>query len=163
MISSLAQEIEKWIAEHHGVEPKQIRVSQSVFDECLEEAKRLGWKKDARYAKSKTMMLRGILVLVDPTLTIGKIEFMTTLEKAAKAMFEQVRARAKSAGLIFGPETQWEELPDWAQKEYTDQVRAALESLKDSNALEKSWNDALATSDNWRHTLEVILNEKPDA
>lgn len=84
---------------------------------------------------------------------------MTTLEKAAKAMFEQVQVRAKSAGLIFGPETQWEELPDWAQKEFTDQVRAALESLKDSNALENNWNDALATSNNWRQALDAILNE----
>lgn len=93
---------------------------------------------------------------------------MTTLEKAAKAMFEQVRARAKIAGLIFGPETQWEELPDWAQKEYTDQVRAALEALKGisfkilEHPTEKAfrcagYDEAL---DFWNMTLDAILNEK---
>lgn len=52
---------------------------------------------------------------------------MTALEKAAKAMFEINR-------LIFGPEMQWEELPTWAQKEYIDDARAAIESLRTPGA-----------------------------
>lgn len=90
---------------------------------------------------------------------------MTTLEKAAKAMFEQVQVRAKSAGLIFGPETQWEELPDWAQKEYTDQVRAALESLRMPTRhmvaeANKRNGGAEHAADCWIRMVDAILNEK---
>lgn len=84
---------------------------------------------------------------------------MTTLEKMAKAMFENVRARAKQNGLVFGSKTQWEELPDWAQKEYTGQVRAVLEALKNSSALKNNWNDQASPISNWNKALDAILRE----
>lgn len=75
MISCLAQEIEKWIAEHHGVRPKSVRVPQAIIDACIEESEEMGFTKDRWYeGKNKGMRIRGIPVLVDPTLTIGKID-----------------------------------------------------------------------------------------
>lgn len=71
MISSLAQEIAKWIAEHHGDRPKAVRVSQAVADACDDEGSY--YVKDGHYANGK-MKILGIPVLVDPTLTIGKID-----------------------------------------------------------------------------------------
>lgn len=73
MISSLIQEIEKWIAEHRGDRPKSIRVPQAVADACDDEAQGLYYVKDARYANGK-MKILGIPVLADPTLMIGKID-----------------------------------------------------------------------------------------
>lgn len=73
MINDLALEISKWIAENHGKQPSGIRVRQDVFDACVEEAKTMGLVKDKRYA-GKDMCIRGIPVIVDPTMTIGKID-----------------------------------------------------------------------------------------
>lgn len=73
MISFLAQEIAKWIAEHHGAKPESVRVPQAIADECEDEAKRYRYTRDSRYARGK-MKIYGIPVLVDPTLTIGKID-----------------------------------------------------------------------------------------
>lgn len=72
MISSLAQEIAKWVAEHHGVRPKLIRVSQAALDACAAELKILGmYQPDIERRITKIL---GIPVLADPTLTIGKID-----------------------------------------------------------------------------------------
>lgn len=97
---------------------------------------------------------------------------MTTFEKAAKAMFEMVRARAKQNGLIFGPETWWEELPDWVQKEYIDQVRVTVEVIRNPTpemciaggiAIAESEKTAETQVDNanecWRRMVGVILDE----
>lgn len=73
MISSIALEIEKWIAVHMGLEPSRVRVPQAIIDECTEEAKAMGFVKDKHYT-GKDMRIRGIPVLVDPTMTIGKID-----------------------------------------------------------------------------------------
>lgn len=73
MISAIAQELEKWIAEHHGDRPKSIRVPKAVADVCDDEAQGLYFVKDVRYAGGK-MKILGIPVLLDPTLTIGKID-----------------------------------------------------------------------------------------
>lgn len=73
MISSIALEIEKWIAEHHGDRPKSVRVPKAVVDACADEADGLYFVKDVRYAGGG-MKILGIPVLVDPTLTIGKID-----------------------------------------------------------------------------------------
>jgi hypothetical protein len=78
MISSLAQEIAKWIAEHHGKLPSAIRVPEAVVDACVEECKNLPMARDKEYARKhmqkESMKILGIPVLVDPTLTIGKID-----------------------------------------------------------------------------------------
>lgn len=73
MISSLAHEIAHWVAIHQGVRPSRIRVPQAVIDECLEEGRHLGLVKDKRLA-TKDMRIAGVLVCVDPTMTIGKID-----------------------------------------------------------------------------------------
>lgn len=73
MINALALEISKWIAGHNGQEPSAVRVRQDVFNECIEEAKSMGLSKDKCYV-GKGMRIRGIPVLVDPTLTIGNID-----------------------------------------------------------------------------------------
>lgn len=73
MISSLAQEIEKWIAEHHGNRPKSVRVPQAVLDACDDDARSLRFVRDAHYA-GRELKILGIPILLDPTMTIGKID-----------------------------------------------------------------------------------------
>lgn len=72
MISFLAQEIEKWIAEHHGERPSAIRVSQAAYDLFEFDCSFMQWIPE-KSADGKSKIL-GISVLVDPTLTIGKID-----------------------------------------------------------------------------------------
>lgn len=95
---------------------------------------------------------------------------MTTLEKAAKAKFENARARTEQNSLIFGPETRWEELPAWAQKECTDQVRATFDTLRKSpgcvsrvavrDVFGEIEFDFEIASETWSAMIDAILNEK---
>lgn len=73
MINQITMEIAKWIDAHMGLEPRQVRVPQVIVDECVAEAKYFGLVHDDEYV-GKGLRIRGILVLVDPTLTIGKID-----------------------------------------------------------------------------------------
>lgn len=78
MISVIAREILKWIDTHQGAQPSAIHVPQCVIDACVEECKNLPAAKDKEYARKymhkDSMQILGVSVLVDPTLTIGKID-----------------------------------------------------------------------------------------
>lgn len=73
MISSIVHEIQHWISLHQGKPPSQMRVPQGVIDDLVEEARQFGFTKDKKY-EGKGLHICGIPVLVDPTLTIGKID-----------------------------------------------------------------------------------------
>lgn len=72
MISSLAQEIEKWIAEHQGALPSSMHVPAAIVNEIIIETNEFGIR-DAKFKEGR-FYIRGIPVLADSILTIGKID-----------------------------------------------------------------------------------------
>lgn len=72
MITDIARELAYWIDANAGKQPSAVRVPQAIADACIQEAKKLALITDKQYAVDG-MKILGIPVLVDPTLTIGKI------------------------------------------------------------------------------------------
>lgn len=73
MITDIARELAYWIDANAGKQPSAIRVPQVVINACIEEAKKMALITDKQY-KAEGFKILGIPVLVDPTLTIGKID-----------------------------------------------------------------------------------------
>lgn len=74
IIHTIASEIFKWVTEHDGAAPKQLRISKFTMD-CIEDDMRnMQLYPDPESKAKGETRIAGILIVVDPAVTIGAFD-----------------------------------------------------------------------------------------